>query len=613
MCGIIGILGQTSVADRLLEGLSRLEYRGYDSAGIAILTKCGPALRRSIGKLASLRDEMARDPLDGEVGIGHTRWATHGAPTLENAHPHRSGKVTVVHNGIIENYAEIRKDLEANGWIFQSETDTEAVVRLCDSFLRQGSSPKDAVCQTLNKLEGAYALCFMFDDTPDQMIVARLGSPLVIGYGDPGLDGRFEIFVGSDAVALAPFTSRISYLEDGDMAVLSGGGVLIEGKDGDEAVREIKEVETGELSVDKGPFQHFMAKEIHEQPESLARALFSLVDNHSLTLKPFLQGVDFTGVDRVLLVACGTAHYACHIAKYWLEDLAGLPIEIETASEFRYRNVALNGQEIAIFVSQSGETADTLAAIKHLRGRVAHRIAVVNVPTSSIAREADHILEIHAGLEIGVASTKAFTGQLTCLAAIALRAGLQRGQITEADGQNFLSDLIALPRQVGEILARENTIQGVAKELSSARDALFLGRGAMYPLALEAALKLKEISYIHAEGYAAGELKHGPIALVDQNVPVVVFAPSGRHFEKLVSNGNEVAARGGRLIWITDPDGASRLADVDGFLLEVPKTSAVWAPITYAVVAQLIAYHTAVLKGTDVDQPRNLAKSVTVE
>lgn len=397
------------------------------------------------------------------------------------------------------------------------------------------------------------------------------------------------------------------------MAVLSGGRVLIEGKDGEEAVREIKEVQTGELSVDKGPFQHFMAKEIYEQPESLARALSGLVDYHSLTLKPFLQELDFTGVDRVLLVACGTAHYACHIAKYWLEDLAGLPVEIETASEFRYQNVALNGREIAIFVSQSGETADTLAAIKHLRGRVAHRIAVVNVPTSSIAREADHILEIQAGPEIGVASTKAFTGQLICLAGIALRAGLQRGQITEADGQNLLSDLIALPRQVGEVLARENTIQGVAKELSSARDALFLGRGAMYPLALEAALKLKEISYIHAEGYAAGELKHGPIALVDQNVPVVVFAPSDRHFEKLVSNGKEVAARGGRLIWITDPDGASRLADVEGFLLEVQKTSAVWAPITYAVVAQLIAYHTAVLKGTDVDQPRNLAKSVTVE
>ncbi|SHK43264.1 glutamine--fructose-6-phosphate transaminase [Shimia gijangensis] len=613
MCGIIGILGQTVVVDRLLEGLSRLEYRGYDSAGVAVLTNNGPAMRRSVGKLTSLRDEVARYPLEGKVGIGHTRWATHGAPTQVNAHPHRSGQVSVVHNGIIENYAEIRAELEADGWVFQSETDTEVVASQCDQFLHQGDEPQDAVRKTLRKLEGAYALSFLFDGAPDQMIVARLGSPLVIGYGPAAADGSFELFVGSDAVALAPFTSQISYLEDGDMAVLSPGRVLIEDENGMEVVREITEIHTEDMSVDKGPYQHFMAKEIHEQPDSLRRALLGLVDHHSCKLKPFLEEIDFAGVDRVLLVACGTAHYACHIAKYWLEDFAGLPVEVEIASEFRYRNVALSGREIAIFVSQSGETADTLAALNHLRNRVAHRVAVVNVPTSSIAREAEHIVEIQAGPEIGVASTKAFTGQLICLAALAVKAGLQRGTVSQADEQNLLSNLTMLPRQITEILALDGAIQAVAKDLVDAGDVLFLGRGVMYPLALEAALKLKEISYIHAEGYAAGELKHGPIALIDQSVPVVVFAPSDEHFEKLVSNGKEVAARGGRLIWVTDPKGASKLKDVEGSVLKVPEAWDAWAPIAHAVVAQLIAYHVAVLKGTDVDQPRNLAKSVTVE
>lgn len=613
MCGIIGILGKGPVVDRLLEGLSRLEYRGYDSAGIAVLTNSGHELRRSVGKLAFLRDEVARNPVDGMVGIGHTRWATHGAPTQANAHPHRSGQVTVVHNGIIENYAEIRADLEAHGAVFHSETDTEVVVSLCDYFLRQGSNPQDAVRKTLKKLKGAFALSILFDDNPEQMIVARLGSPLVVGYGPPTSDGSLEMFVGSDAIALAPFTSRISYLEDGDMAVLSPNRVQIEDKAGLEVVREITDISTGDLSVDKGPFNHFMAKEIHEQPESLSRAISSLVDQHSVALKPLLEGIDFVGVDKVLLVACGTAHYACHIAKYWLEDLASLPVEIEIASEFRYRNVALSGREVAIFVSQSGETADTLAALKHLQGRVAHRVAVVNVPTSSIARETEHVVEIQAGPEIGVASTKAFTGQLTCLAAIALKSGAQRGRLSEESKLELLTNLTSLPGTVVEVLTLEGAIREQSKTLVSARDALFLGRGAMYPLALEAALKLKEISYIHAEGYAAGELKHGPIALIDQNVPVVVFAPSDVHFEKLVSNGKEVAARGGQLIWVTDPAGASKLKDVEGSVLTIPETSATWAPIVYAVVAQLVSYHAAVLKGTDVDMPRNLAKSVTVE
>ena len=606
-------MGQSPVVDRLLDGLARLEYRGYDSAGVAVLTEDGTAVRRAAGKLASLRHDVSQRPCDGTVGIGHTRWATHGSPTQFNAHPHRSGKVTVVHNGIIENYAEIRAELVAEGRTFQSETDTETVAVLCDSFLRGGDAPRDAMRKTLQNLQGAYALAFLFDDLPDQLMVARLGSPLVIGYGQTDASGNCEMFVGSDAVALAPLTSRISYLEDGDLAVLSCRQVLIEDRQGAEVVRDVQEILTEELLVDKGPWRHFMAKEIHEQPDSLRRALSGLVDHHSMQLRPFLNEIDFSSVDRVLLVACGTAHYACHVAKYWLEDFGALPVEVEIASEFRYRNVALTGREVAIFVSQSGETADTLAALKHLRGRVAHQIAVVNVPTSSIAREADHIVEIRAGAEIGVASTKAFTGQLICLAAIALKAGLQRGILSQSQEQEFLADLTALPRLVVEVLAREGAIRNEAKSLSVARDVLFLGRGVMYPLALEAALKLKEISYIHAEGYAAGELKHGPIALIDENVPVVVFAPSDEHFEKLVSNGKEVAARGGRLIWITDPAGASKLVGVEGTVHVVFGFPFPWFPIGGAVIAQLIAYHVALCKGTDVDQPRNLAKSVTVE
>jgi len=609
MCGIIGILGQGPVAGRLLEGLSRLEYRGYDSAGIAVLAQSSTVLRRSVGKLASLFDEVARNPVEGTIGIGHTRWATHGAPTLLNAHPHRSGSVTVVHNGIIENYAMLRALLMAEGRHFASETDTEVIAVLCDSLLGEGALPLDAVRQTLQNLEGAYALAFLFEGLPDRMIVARSGSPLVIGYGQPGPGGDMEIFVGSDAIALAPFTSQISYLEDGDLAVLSLDRVTIEDANGVQVVREVKDIQTGQFDVEKGPYRHFMAKEIHEQPESLQRALSGFVDHHSLRLEPFLEEIDFADIDRVLLVACGTAHYACHIAKYWLENLASLAVEVEIASEFRYRNVALTGRELAIFVSQSGETADTLAALKHLRGRVAHRVAVVNVPTSSIAREADHIMQIYAGPEIGVASTKAFTGQLVCLAILALKVGVQRQHVTKEEVQRLVPELIALPRLVVEVLEYETEIAELAQTIVGARDVLFLGRGTMYPLALEAALKLKKISYIHAEAFAAGELKHGPIALIDQSVPVVMFAPSDEHFEKLVSNGQEVGARGGQLIWITDPAGASKLAGVEGHVLAIPNS----APISYAIVAQLIAYHVAVLKGTDVDQPRNLAKSVTVE
>jgi len=613
MCGIIGILGQAPVADRLLQGLSRLEYRGYDSAGIAVMSQNTFGLRRSVGKLAALIDVVARSPVDGNVGIGHTRWATHGAPTQLNAHPHQFGRVTVVHNGIIENYALLRAELQAEGRHFRSDTDTEVVAALCDRFLGKDTQPVEAVRKTLHNLKGAYALAFLFEDAPDQMIVARLGSPLVIGYGQPSVGGDMEIFVGSDAIALAPFTSQISHLEDGDLAVLSRDRVMIEDMHGVPVIRETREVETGHFSVEKGPYRHFMAKEIHEQPESLRRALVNLVDYPSKTLKPFLEDIDFADVDRVLLVACGTAHYACHIAKYWLEDLAGLAVDIEIASEFRYRKIALSGRELAIFVSQSGETADTLAALKHLRGRVAHRVAVVNVSSSSIAREADQMIEIAAGPEIGVASTKAFTGQLICLAILALKAGVQRNKVTAEDEQQLVSELMALPRVLAEVLEHESGIAELAQALVGATDVIFLGRGTMYPLALEAALKLKEISYIHAEGFAAGELKHGPIALIDQSVPVVMFAPSDEHFDKLVSNGKEVGARGGQLIWITDAAGAAKLVGVEGVVLAIPNGAPAWAPIVFAIVAQLIAYHVAVLKGTDVDQPRNLAKSVTVE
>lgn len=612
MCGIVGILGCSDVTDRLLDGLGRLEYRGYDSSGIAVLSEGKLEVRRAVGKLAALRERLEQAPVSGSVGIGHTRWATHGAPTEDNAHPHRSGPVTVIHNGIIENYATLRAELEAEGRVFNSATDTEVVAQLCCKFVEIGDTPDTAVQKTLSQLIGAYALAFLFDDSPEEMIVARCGSPLAIGYGAPESDGTFEMFVGSDALALAPFTARVSYLEDGDMAVLTLSRVLIRDLDGAEVTREIREIPAGNLSVDKGPYRHFMAKEIHEQPESLARGLLGLVDHHSERLLPILKDVDFTQADRVILVACGTAHYACHIAKYWIESLAGLPVEIEVASEFRYRDVALSGREIAIFVSQSGETADTLAALRHLENRVAHRIAVINVPTSSIAREADHVLEISAGPEIGVASTKAFTSQLLCLAAIALRAGVLRGRIDATREQKLVENLVAAPRLVAEVLRLEGDIQALSREIVGARDVLFLGRGAFYPLALEAALKLKEITYIHAEGYAAGELKHGPIALVDEAVPVIVFAPSGAHFNKTMSNAEEVAARGGRLFLISDRD-ALIGTKTPVHALKMPDMSETWAPIIYAVVAQLFAYHVAVLKGTDVDQPRNLAKSVTVE
>ncbi|MDO8982387.1 glutamine--fructose-6-phosphate transaminase (isomerizing) [Cypionkella sp.] len=617
MCGIVGILGSANVTERLVAGLARLEYRGYDSAGVAVLQPDGVAMRRAVGKLDSLRVTLAANPLSGLIGIGHTRWATHGAATEANAHPHHAGPVTVVHNGIIENYADLRAELTTGGAVFSSQTDTEVVAQICARMMAGGLEPVAAVAATLGRIMGAYALVFIFDGEDDLMIAARQGSPLAIGYGETDAAGDSEMFVGSDALALAAFSQHVSYLDDGDMAVLTHRRTVILDRAGAEVVRPVQEIVAESWAVDKGPYRHFMAKEIFEQPESIARALRGLVNHQNGCLKPLLAGVDFTTADRVVLVACGTAHYACHIAKYWIERFASLPVEIEIASEFRYRDLALSGREIAIFVSQSGETADTLAALKHLRGRVAHRIAVVNVATSSIAREADQILEIAAGPEIGVASTKAFTGQLVVLAAIALAAAKARGRLSGAQEAELVGGLVALPRVVTDVLWLDGKIAQRAEMMVGARSAIFLGRGITYPLALEAALKLKEISYIHAEGYAAGELKHGPIALVDPEMPVVVFVPAGPLFEKTLSNAEEVAARGGRILLVTDQQGAELSGATSYARLELPDLPEAWRDawgvIQFAVVAQLLAYHVAVLKGTDVDQPRNLAKSVTVE
>ena len=617
MCGIFGIVSQECVAERLMTGLSRLEYRGYDSAGIALHDGFDVKRRRAAGKLEMLRRTMAADPITGTTGIAHTRWATHGAPSQVNAHPHHAHYVTVVHNGIIENHAELRGWLKEEGRCFESDTDTEVIVQLCDANLAIHQDPHEAVRVTLKEIEGAYALAFMFKEYPELIIAARQGSPLVIGHGEGPEEEVFETGVGhdmllsSDALALAPFTRQVTYLEDGEIASLSLTGCRIEDRAGRPVIPRLHDIPPGSAEIDKGPHRHFMAKEIHEQPDSLAQGLRHLVDYDTERLKPMLEGLDFAGVDRVILLGCGTAHHACHIAKYWFEDFAGVPVETEIASEFRYRKPALSGRELVIAVSQSGETADTCAALRHLAGRVGSRLAIVNVAMSSLAREADHALEIHAGPEIGVASTKAFTGQLLTLAAVALHAGRARGRL-DADAQTRrVRELATLPRLAAEVLALEPQIQAHAERLRHARTVLFLGRGVFYPLALEAALKLKEISYIQAEGYAAGELKHGPLALIDETVPVVIFAPVDS--PKTLSNAEEVASRGGRILFITDAEEISVSGSPTWAQLKLPGVSAPWAPLIHAIAAQLLAYHVAALKGTDIDQPRNLAKSVTVE
>lgn len=605
MCGIVGILGRSDVTERVVDGLSRLEYRGYDSAGIALMDPTGRvSIRRSVGKLEALRETLGNAPISGLLGIGHTRWATHGAAIEENAHPHATKSVTLVHNGIIENYVELRADLEAEGVKFSSDTDTEVAAQVLERLLSQTGNLDDAFKGMLGLIHGSYALAVIFEGRPDVIYAARHGSPLAIGYGEAAEDGSAEMFIGSDALALAPFTDHVTYLEDGDRAIIWSDRVVIHDEEGVEVTREIVKVPTSSSAVEKGPYRHFMLKEIHDQPHSLAQLLTSLVDTHTNELRDFLPDLDFAGIDKVSLVACGTAHYACHIAKYWFEEVAGISAEIDIASEFRYRRRVHSERELVIAVSQSGETADTLAAIKEVRGKVAARLALVNVATSSIAREADNVLDIEVGPEIGVASTKAFTGQMLALLAIVLKAGQEKGLIDSAILAIIAHDLAAIPRLVGEAIALEPKVKQVAAEIAPAGDAIFLGRGIHYPMALEAALKLKEISYIHAEGYAAGELKHGPIALIDRDLPVVVFDSAGTLQEKTVSNASEVAARGAR-VWHV---GYAESADI-----RTPECGELALPFTYALVAQMLAYHAALEKGTDVDQPRNLAKSVTVE
>ena len=604
MCGIVGVLGHHEVAPILVEALKRLEYRGYDSAGIATVNNGRLDRRRAVGKLVNLSDLLVHDPLAGKAGIGHTRWATHGAATVVNAHPHRSGPVAVVHNGIIENFRELRAEMTAAGMSCETETDTETVVLLTRRFMDQGMAPREAAVATLRRLDGAFALLFLFDGEEDLMIAARKGSPLAIGHGDG------EMFVGSDAIALAPMTDRITYLEEGDYAFVTREGAEIHDIEGRRANREVVRIQLDQTRIEKAGYKHFMAKEIAEQPVVLADAIKHYTAGGTINLT---ESLDFSALDRVTIVACGTAYYAGLTAKYWFESLAGLPCEVDIASEFRYREPPMPARSFAIFVSQSGETADTLAALRYCGDKVEKIVSVVNVATSSIARESDVSLPILAGVEVGVASTKAFTCQLTVLLLLALKAGFDRGRIDDAALARHLADLATLPGLMNQTLAREPLIAAMAAALAEAQDVLFLGRGPMFPLALEGALKLKEISYIHAEGYASGELKHGPIALIDKTVPVVVFAPRDGLFDKTVSNMQEVMARHGKVLLVTDAQGAKEAGEGTWSVLTMPDIPALLAPILYALPAQLLAYHAAVAKGTDVDQPRNLAKSVTVE
>ncbi|MHB8271031.1 glutamine--fructose-6-phosphate transaminase (isomerizing) [Bradyrhizobium sp.] len=608
MCGIVGILGRGPVAEQLVDSLKRLEYRGYDSAGVATLEGTHLERRRAEGKLRNLEARLQASPLSGHTGIGHTRWATHGKPTENNAHPHAADNVAVVHNGIIENFRELRLELEAKGAKFYSETDTEVVAHLVNSYIASGSSPAEAVKASLPRLRGAFALAFVFKGHEDLMVGARKGSPLAIGYGDG------EMYLGSDAIALAPFTDTISYLEDGDWVVLTREAGVIHNAHGDVVNRDVLKSGASSFLVDKANYRHFMAKEIHEQPEvvghTLARYVDMATERVSLPLKlPF----DFRDIQRISITACGTSSYAAYIAKYWFERLSRLPVEVDVSSEFRYREAPLRRGDLGIFISQSGETADTLAALRYAKEQGLHTLSIVNVPTSTIARESETVLPTLAGPEIGVASTKAFTCQLMVLAALAVAAGKARGELSDADEAKLVHGLVEIPRLMAAALAIEPQIEKLARDIAKSKDVLYLGRGTSYPLALEGALKLKEISYIHAEGYAGGELKHGPIALIDENMPVVVIAPYDRVFEKTVSNMQEVAARGGRIILMTDAKGAAEATVESLVTIVMPDMAAAFTPMVYAIPVQLLAYHTAVIMGTDVDQPRNLAKSVTVE
>ena len=608
MCGIVGIIGREPVAARLVEALKRLEYRGYDSAGIATLEGGRLERRRTEGKLRNLAARLEREPLLGHVGIGHTRWATHGKPTENNAHPHSSVRLSVVHNGIIENFRELREELTARGHSFVSETDTEVVAHLVTDLMDSGKSPRDAVAAALPRLRGAFALGFVFEGEPDLLIAARQGAPLAVGYGEG------EMFLGSDALALAPFTDSITYLEDGDWVVLTREGVEFFDALNAPVTRARIRTQASAFLIDKGNHRHFMAKEIHEQPEVVGRTLAHYLDmSNGCVRLPFELPFDAAKLTRLTIVACGTAYYAGLVAKYWFERFARIPVEIDVASEFRYRNPPLDASGLTIVVSQSGETADTLACLRYAKEQGQKTLAVVNVPTSTIAREADTMALTLAGPEIGVASTKAFTCQLSVLACLAIAIGHARGTLSPEREGELVSQLIAVPGLMAEAIKREPKMEQIAVLLSKAKDVLYLGRGASYPLAMEGALKLKEISYIHAEGYAAGELKHGPIALIDENMPVIVIAPHDAVYEKTVSNMQEVAARGGRIILIADRRAADEAAIDFEAIAPMPEMEPDFAPIVYAVPAQMLAYHTAVVMGKDVDQPRNLAKSVTVE
>ncbi|MDP2357584.1 MAG: glutamine--fructose-6-phosphate transaminase (isomerizing) [Beijerinckiaceae bacterium] len=608
MCGIVGIIGREPVASRLIEALKRLEYRGYDSAGVATLEEGHLARRRAEGKLRNLEARLNEQPLHGFVGIGHTRWATHGRPTENNAHPHATERLAVVHNGIIENFRELRDELTGRGHRFVSETDTEVVAHLVTDEMDKGKAPIAAVAAALPRLKGAFALAFVFNGAPDILIAARQGAPLAIGYGEG------EMFLGSDALALAPFTDTITYLEDGDWAILSREGVEFRDAEGLVVERAKQKTQASAFLVDKGNHRHFMAKEIHEQPEVVGRTLAHYLDMSSGCVRlPFEMPFDAASLSRVTISACGTAYYAGLIGKYWIERFGRIPVEIDFASEFRYREAPLDAAGLMIVVSQSGETADTLASLRYAKSQGQKVLSVVNVPTSTIARESDAVALTLAGPEIGVASTKAFTCQLSVLACLAIAIGRARGVLSAEREQELVSQLIGVPGLMAEAIKREASIEQISYGLSKAKDVLYLGRGTSFPLALEGALKLKEISYIHAEGYAAGELKHGPIALIDESMPVIVIAPHDAVIEKTVSNMQEVAARGGRIILIGDDRTAAESAiDFHGHI-SMPPMPPDFAPIVYAVPAQMLAYHTAVAMGKDVDQPRNLAKSVTVE
>ncbi len=607
MCGIIGIVGKGDVADRLVDGLRRMEYRGYDSAGVCTLVGDQMIRRRAPGKLIHLVEELAAHPAPGHTGIAHTRWATHGAPTASNAHPHATAELALVHNGIIENFRRLKEALMARGRTFESDTDSEVVAHLISESVEAGASPQEAVKAALPQLRGAFALAIAFRGHDDMLIGARLGSPLVVGYGDG------ETYLGSDALALAPLTQKIAYLEEGDWVVITRAGAEIFDADNAPVTRAITTSGASAAAIEKGNFRHFMQKEIYEQPTVVAQTLRSYVRqvDQSVALPQF--DFDLSKITRVTIVACGTSYYAGLVAKYWFEQFARLPVDIDVASEFRYRDPVLEAGGLSLFISQSGETADTLAALRHCKAAGQTIGVVVNVPTSSMAREADLLLPTHAGPEIGVASTKAFTCQLAVLAALAAHLAVARGKLSREEERAIVQHLVEIPATLNAALAHDDEIAAMAHLIAPARDVLYLGRGQDYPLALEGALKLKEISYIHAEGYAAGEMKHGPIALIDEAVPVIVLAPSGPLFEKTVSNMQEVRARGGKIVLISDAEGLAEAGEGCLATIEMPKVHPLIAPMVYAIPVQLLAYHVACVKGTDVDQPRNLAKSVTVE